>query len=617
MIQALTYFHWLRPWWLLALLPLLVLFVVFYRRTRNPEDWRQICDAGLLPHVLIGQPGTAARYPAWLLLTCGILVILALAGPVWERLPAPVFRNVSALVIVLDLSIAMDAADLKPNRLERARFKIADILRERKDGQTALLVYGGDAFTVTPLTDDTATIESQLAALSTALMPVQGSRIDLGLQAAARLLKQAGLKVGDLLLVTSGTGAKQAEGTVRQIRAEGYRLSVLGVGTEQGAPVPLPEGGFLKDERGGILLPRLDSSHLRNLASTGGGLYRNLTADSGDIDVLLRFLDQSINPDQGGGRAMNIDQWQERGPWLLLLVLPLAALSFRRGWLGIWLLMLTLPLPDSANALEWRDLWITQDQQAQRDFAAGQSEQAAERFQNPEWKATAEYKAGRYGDAAEILKNLSTPRSQYNLGNALAQQGRYQEALSAYDQALAMDPDHADARYNRDLVQKALEKQQEQNQSQQSPKDQSESSSKDNAQTGDQNESGQPSQPEPSESEATNSSPKEQQDASASHESENRAQETADPQHQPASPEETEPSNHAAKPQAAQEAQAQPEQKGDQQSVESSLPESRSVQELRQAEEQWLRRIPDDPGGLLKRKFYYQYRQRQSAQESE
>jgi Ca-activated chloride channel family protein len=608
-MQELTDFHFLRPWWLLALLPLFVLVAALYRQRRAGIDWERICDPGLLPHVLIGKPAPGARRPLWLLVAGGVPAILALAGPAWEKLPAPVFRNVSALVIVLDLSVAMDAADLKPSRLERARYKIADILRERKDGQTALLVYGGDAFTVTPLTDDSATIGAQLSALSTALMPAQGARVDLGLQAAERLLKQAGLTGGDILLVTAGERAGAAADTARRLRAGGYRLSVLGVGTAEGAPVPLAEGGFLKDDRGRILVPRLDADPLRNLAETGGGLYRGLSADAGDVEALLRFVDRRTDPDRQAGNPLNIDQWRERGPWLLLPVLPLAALAFRRGWLGAWLLILVLPVPDCAEAFEWRDLWKTPDQQARQAFEAGQAEQAAERFRNPEWKAAAEYKAGRYAEAAETLQDFDTAESRYNQGNALARQGRYQEALSAYERALALDPNHQDARYNRDLVRKALEKQQQEQQQPQS--DPSESSSRDGQNRGDK---GERSQRDPSsndgESAANDSQGQDPQDASPANGSEEKNRETGRKDQGEQTPEPGEAGNGAERqPQAGKEKNKD--------EAETAPGESGSALETRQAEEQWLRRIPDDPGGLLKRKFYYQYRQRQQPREAE
>lgn len=615
-------FHFLRPGWLLALPALFALLWTLRRQQRGGADWREYCDPSLLPHMLIGTPGKQTRRGLGLATLAGVLAVLALAGPAWERLPAPVFRNLSALVVVLDLSMSMNAADLKPSRLERARFKIEDILHTRKDGQTALVVYAGDAFAVTPVTDDSATIAAQLSALNPALMPSQGHRADLGLRSAERLLKQAGLKSGDVLLITSGdTGPEDAK-AAGELRSEGYRVSVLGVGTPDGAPIPLPEGGFLKDGSGNILVPRLDASALARLADAGGGLSRALRPDSDDLDALLGFFDHRAESAEPTGDTVHIEQWREDGIFLLPVLLPLAALAFRRGWLGAWLLLVLIPAPEPAHALEWRDLWLTPDQQAQREFQAGHPDQAAQRFQNPEWKAAAEYKAGQYEQASKSLAKFATTDGQYNRGNALANQGQYEQAIRAYEQALKLDPDNRDAEYNKKLVEEALRKQEQQDKQDSQEKDQNQK------QEQQQDRQDQGRQGQPKAGERGNEKPKDQDGKQANGQDEQRPEQKRqngesgkpgpgeksnspdgqnsgsdsngrDSQPQPA---ESEPKPAESKPGQEQ----QPGQDDPKQRI-----ESEAKGEVQQAEEQWLRRIPDDPGGLLKRKFYYQYRQRQ------
>ncbi|MGR9073187.1 MAG: VWA domain-containing protein, partial [Gammaproteobacteria bacterium] len=157
-------FHFIRPLWLLSLLPYSALLWLAFKNKLGQGDWTGVCDAELLPYILERRAGKTSRGPAVCVAAAAFLAIVALAGPTWERLPSPAFRNDAALVILLDLSRSMDAADVKPSRLVRARYKIADMLKRRKDGQTALAVYAADAFTVTPLTDDVETINSQLSA---------------------------------------------------------------------------------------------------------------------------------------------------------------------------------------------------------------------------------------------------------------------------------------------------------------------------------------------------------------------------------------------------------------------------------------------------------------------
>lgn len=323
-------FHFIRPYWLLALLPYLILLVLLLKKKLHQGNWSQVCDSELLPYILQQHAVTQSRWPFGLGAFAALLCIIALAGPTWARLPAPVFRNDAALVIALDLSASMNAADIKPSRLVRARYKIADILNRRKDGQTALLVYAGDVFTVAPLTDDTETIQAQLNALNTDIMPVQGSNTALALEKAVHLFKQAGLQNGQILLITDGVEDEQAMDQAEKLNP--YSLSVLAVGTSEGAPIQVPGGGFLKDRQGNIVIPKLDQTRLRHLASIGGGSYQLISANDSDIEHLLKAIDRQALLEQSEQQSdLLLEQWQEQGPWLLLLVLPLTALLFRRG----------------------------------------------------------------------------------------------------------------------------------------------------------------------------------------------------------------------------------------------------------------------------------------------
>lgn len=619
-----TDFHFLRPWWLLAFLPLAALLWFLRRHGRGNGDWREICDADLLPHILIGTVTPTARRATGLLALAGALALLALAGPAWERLPLPVFRNLSALVIVLDLSTAMDAADLKPSRLERARYRIADLLRARKDGQTALVVYAGDAFTVTPLTDDVGTITAQLSALSTGLMPAQGVRPDLGLIRAGELLRQSGLKSGDILLAGSGEGVAGAMETAAGLHGEGYRVSVLGVGTAEGAPISLPQGGFLKDERGDILLPKLDMPALQAIASAGGGRYDGLEA--ADPAAYLAYLERrtAVEAPGGSGETLRLELWEDRGVWLLPLLLPLAALAFRRGWLLAACLLLSVPMPKAAHALDWEELWQTPDQRGRQALEAGQAEEAARRFADPAWKAAAAYQAGKFEDAAKSLQPLDTPDNRYNLGNALARQGKYQEALAAYQRALELEPKHEDARHNKEQVEKALEQQKQQSgdsQDQDQPpgNQQKQDPRQDKNASDSQQRDGQESSPQdPSQADRKSG----ENDGKKAESPPQKGQDDKTPEPQPGKQEDAasgeKPADEKREParQAQEATQARQEERAEEGKEHAAAEaEAKAGQEIRQAEEQWLRRIPDDPGGLLKRKFVYQYRQRQQNQE--
>jgi Ca-activated chloride channel family protein len=595
--MSLSEFHFIRPYWLLALLPAAAMVALLLRNKLSRGNWTAVCDAALLPYLLQEKAVRASRKSLALGALIAFLAIVALAGPTFQRLPVPVFRNDSALVIALDLSRSMDAEDIKPSRLIRARYKIADLLQQRKDGQTALLVFAGDAFTVTPLTDDIETISSQLEALTTDIMPAQGDQAEAALNLAVQLLRQAGLPKGEILLITDGVEADAALAAAKKL--DDYHVSVLAVGTTEGAPIAQPNGGFLKDEHGAIMVPKLDQEKLAELAGKGGGVYQTLTADDSDIEKILADLNTAVPDARGQGEnPLLIDLWDDLGPWMVLALLPLAAFSFRRGMLCITFMML-LPLPENSYALDWQDLWRTRDQQAAAAFAEQQYDRAAELFENPDWKAAAQYRSAK--PQTGELPMPKTATGLYNQGNVLAKSGRFEEAIAAYDKSLAIDPQNADAKYNKKLVEDALnrQKQQQQNQQQsdkQSPPDNEQKQGQQNSQQDQSGSEQKPEQKDENSAQKNGDSQQEKSEAGEQKETETDAAQEKQPEEQQAQP-----------PSTQKEDGKQPEPEQQNEAPAQAVPPS---DETIQANEQWLNRIPDDPGGLLKRKFKYQYGQR-------
>lgn len=615
-----TAFHFLRPAWLLALLPLSVALWRLWKRRRSPSVWESVCDPALIPYILIGG---SSRHRSLLVLmaSAGALAVVALAGPAWTRLPQPAYRPADALVLVLDLSPSMDARDISPSRLERARFKLADVLRARQSGQTALVVYADDAFTVTPLTDDTATIAAQLAALSPAIMPKPGDRADAALPRALDLLRNAGMRRGQVLLLTDSAGSEADVAAAERLRAAGYRTSVFGIGTVQGAPVPLPGGGLLKDEHGGIVVAALAERPLTALAEAGGGRYQAMTLDNRDVTELMKQFSTGSATDVAMTHSAQADRWREEGPWLILLLLPLAALAFRRGYLFA-LVFCLLPAGRDAHALEWADWWLTPDQQAKRAWDRGDAEQAAKTFDDRRWKGAAQYRTGDYTGAAQSLADLPGVENRYNQANALAKQGRYEEAVAQYDEALTLDPKHADAKHNRDLVLRQLQQQTQAQQPGSAAQD-------DRGQSGDKRKAEQEGEDAQQDSPSNGSQTPSQADTDAGQDSRkdqspsrNGSAERAEADAAAAEPKGATQGDPADQAQGKAPDELNPTPSQDEKSVQdeshsnaeqqAAIEHDASPDEQQQAMEQWLRRVPDDPAGLLRRKFQYQARQRQA-----
>lgn len=494
-------FHFIRPLWLLALLPLWLLAWRLARSGTGDNPWQHTVDAALLPLLMAG--GARAARPGMLRLVAAgwTIAAIALAGPAWQRKPEPVYQTSAARVVVLDLSTSMHATDLKPSRLERARFKVEDVLALGQEGQTGLVVYAGDAFAVAPLTRDVNTLKAMLKVLSPELMPVQGSRADLGLLRAEALMQQAGVSSGQVLLIADGVDPDHlgaATDAAAKLRKDGYRVSVLGVGTEQGAPMADAQGHLLRDASGKLEMTRLDLGALQAVARAGGGRVLPMS-DSGDTLRAVLEPEAHARVDTGQGKlGATASTWVDQGPWLMLLLLPLAALAFRRNVLideahaaasrksrearkarpgstsaalavgGVLVLGGWLSPTTPAHASTWDNAWRRPDQQAAAAMAAGDYAKAAQLATDAELRGSAEYKRGDYASALKNFSRASGPRADYNRGNALAQLGQYAEAVAAYDKTLGADPHNADAKANKAAVEALLAKQQQQDEAQKS-----------------------------------------------------------------------------------------------------------------------------------------------------
>ena len=601
-----TEFHLMRPEWLWCLVPAAVLTAILWRQRGRNGSWSSVIEPSLLAHLVPDSGGGRRRnLLPWVLLGW-VLAVFAAAGPSLQKIPLPVHQKQDAMVIVLDLSYSMKSGDLAPSRIDRARQKLLDLLERRDEGQTGLIAFAGDAHIVTPLTDDTRTIANLLPALNPDMMPVPGSDPVAAVSEAVLLLKSAGISGGRILLVSDAITATEQNSLADTLAGSSANLSIMGIGTATGAPIPLARGGFLKDQEGAIVMPALEEATMMSAAGATGGRYMRLQIDDSDLDYLLAENPLS-RPVEGLAIDRSADTWEDQGYLLLLVLAPLVLAVFRRGWIVCMLPLFFFASPEQASASLWEDLWFTPDQQAMRALQRGDPEAAAGLFENAEWAGTASYQAGDYESATDSFSQLDNADSWYNRGNALARSGELQAAIDAYRNSLERDPERKDALENIALLEQMQQQQEQQQQQQGEQQDQDEAS---NDQQSDAQSQDNEQQSQEESSEADDASPQnsdgqsqdgaepqsgdeQEQDAGERQRKEEDGEAQAEDAEQP---QEQEPGEQDAEAREAQAAQAETD------------PEQR---ERDQAMEQWLRRVPDDPSGLLREKFRYQSQQRQ------
>ncbi|WP_110951801.1 VWA domain-containing protein [Pseudomonas bohemica] len=562
--------HWLRPWWLL-LVPLLGWLIWrLWNRQKRVGRWQMILPGAFHSVLLSGGSGRESKLP-WIALSFGwLLALLALLGPSWQRVEQTRQKPVDPLVVLLELTPEMLAADSPPSRLEQARRKLLDLLQARGDSQTAIIVYAGSAHTLVPLSDDLGTSKNLLDAIKPSIMPEAGQRADLAVRKARDLLKQSDLGLGRLLWIGSSLTDAERQGIRQAMTDHPPQLLMLGVGTAEGAPVAQEKGGFLKDAQGGILVPRLDSASLKDFAEELGGHFTQLRLADDDLHE-LGLLD-SPRDLRSEGQTVQLDSWADQGYWLLLPLLLLAACAGRRGWLLC--LPLLMLVPQHSYAFEFKDLFQRPDQQGQHLLAHHRPAEAAQHFEDIQWQGIALYEAGDYAGAAQRFAQGDSAADHYNRGNALARSGELEAAIDAYEQALERQPDFPAAAANKALI----EQMQEQNK-QAAAEDASE------GKTEGDNDTGKP-QSGSAEQHPSGQQPSAQGDEENSN-THSQSMSGASDAHGP-SPDEDEATRAPRRP-----------------------ADSQINGEQRQALEQWLRQIPDEPGELLRRKFWYEQQQHQ------
>lgn len=599
-------FHFIRPLWLMAIFALVLVIYLLKKYQSQQSAWQQLLPKHLAK-MLIDNSSSKQPMSLTAPFFIGLLAIIALAGPTWKKLPQPVYQLQQGSVLIMDMSYSMLATDLSPNRLTRARYKANDLLDSLNQGEMGLIAYAGDAFVISPLTEDINNLKLLLPSLSPDIMPELGSNPMAALNLAAEMLSNSGHVKGNIYWFTDGIENDDVQDITEWSREHPYRLNILGIGSHNGAPIKLTDGKLMKDSSGAIIVPKLPESTLRGVASRGNGVYQSISTQTADVESLLSYAKSLLSGEkqESEDELSAGDQWQEAGPWLVLFLLPLVLYYFRRGTLLSLLPLICLVPSEPVTASVWQDLWETPDQQAQKKYNEQNYVQAAETFADNHWQGSAYFRAGAFEKAIEAFAKEDTAEAYYNQGNSHAYLDQLDQAIAAYDKALELNPDFEEAKANKALLEKRQEQEQK-NKEQADPKDDPSEQGQDKQSDKGQSQEdpkGQPQQPD--EQEAEQSEPS--SDSASDEQSEPPSDSASDEQKGPNEQQNDEELGQVP-PKDLAEQQSEPKED------KAQLAQDVSAQETEQKQQQLLNKVTDDPYLLLRNKMQLEYQKRRHEQ---
>ncbi len=568
-------FHFLRPWFLLLLLLPLGLYGFYFRGIKSASSWQKVIDKRLLDYLLVKGSAAKRRFLVLTALIGMVIAIVSAAGPSWQKVEVPLLSQKNPVMVLLNLSSDMSQTDITPSRLARAKYKIKDFLSMLKGAQAGIIVYSSEPFMVSPITEDTNILANLLAAINIDIMPANGDRLDRAIDLAVSKLQSAGYQKGELVVFASDVGQKfdQTLTAAKEAKAKGFKLDIVGMSSSA-------------------------NEKLSMVASSGGGSYWPVQTSDAKIAALAEELSQK-DGDLSVGKNMRTI-WFDGGYWLLIVPLVCCLLFFRQGILAVVFLV-------SLSSQAYAGFFTNSDQDGLKAFEQGDYAQAASSFKDSNWQGASYYRLGDYKSAFKAYQNDTSVEGLYNQGNALAKSGQIKEAISKYEEVLKLNPNHEDAKFNLEYLQKQQDQQNKQQNKQQNQDNQNNNSS--NNQQQNKEDKGQ-----------DNQSPQDNAQSSSQGDNDSHNQDNQ-PQASPQDDGKQDQNSDKKDDNANQERQSASQDMLDENNSDNQNSNSQGAMmsqegnkeeqydEKMQAKARQYREIPEDPGGLLKAFIYQEYRQ--------
>lgn len=433
-------FHFLREEWLWAFIPMVIIAALIIWNAREDNKWKKVIAPALRPFMFTKEKRSGVVFPLVAFITIMSLCILAMAGPTWKKVDVAGAKSEAVLLIAFDASLSMMAEDIQPNRLERAKFKIQDLLDANPIAKTGLFVYAGTAHTVVPFCNDYNLITHHLQSLSPGIMPVRGSNLRQMLHVADSTLNKIEAP-STLLLVTDNIKTEDIDKLKDFVDNSIHRIEILAMATTQGAEIPKNKWKQpIKNKNGEVVISKLDTKVVFELQKHAKININTLTLDNSDMEIIAKNIRQTLTFQQDNEESE--EQWQDMGYALVIVLSLLFPFWFRKGWMLQFCWLPFIILLSSCNTPQWKNLWYTDDYQGQKLYNDTLYTDAANTFESNLHKGVAYYKAGNFDAAAQAFEADSSANSLYNLSLAYSQMGEYDKAKEAIVLATKLEPNN-------------------------------------------------------------------------------------------------------------------------------------------------------------------------------